>query len=170
MIRRLITLFSLIAIIFLVICLVLGISPKEFLTGKSSDFDKDIAQAPYIGGVVMIQTKEGDHGFNVEIAKDLSSHSKGLMFRKEMPQNSGMLFIFDEPQELQFWMKNTYISLDILFIDEEDKIIHIASDTTPLSESYISSTKSVIKVLEINAGLAQKLDINVGDKVIYQLN
>lgn len=105
--------------------------------------------------------------FNVEIADTPEEHAKGLMFRENMPPYEGMLFIFDSPQVLNMWMKNTYIPLDILFIDESGVIKTVAKNTTPNSLTTISSGTSVIAALELNATTADKNHINVDDIVMH---
>lgn len=87
------------------------------------------------------------------------------MFRKEMADHNGMLFFFEENRVVTMWMKNTYIPLDIIFIDQRGIIVHIAKSTVPHSLDVISSHEPVISVLELNAGVTNSLDIHVGDKV-----
>lgn len=145
-----------------------GISPYTMITGKLSD--KQVAEnMKYNDGVVVIETETEKHGFNVEVADDMQSRSLGLMKRKEMGQTEAMLFVFENESVQQFWMKNTYIPLDIIFIDATDTIVHIAKMTEPLSEKTISSVLPALKVLEINGGLSNKLKIQIGDKLVYNL-
>ncbi len=107
------------------------------------------------------------HNFKVEIANTQKDRAKGLMFRKKLPKDQGMLFIMDISEIANFWMKNTFIPLDIIFIDSNDKIVKIAKNVSPLSKKNISSVKPVTKVLEINANLSDKLGINIGDSLLY---
>ena len=106
--------------------------------------------------------------FFVEYAVDESSRAQGLMFRKEMPEDEGMFFLFEKPQELSFWMKNTLIPLDIIFIGEDGKIVAIAENAQPCKEdpcfSYVSGQPAQF-VLEINGGLSRRLGISKGDMV-----
>jgi uncharacterized membrane protein (UPF0127 family) len=89
--------------------------------------------------------------------------AQGLMFKKSLCQNCGMLFIFPQ-QKISMWMKNTYIPLDMIFADEKGKILCIEKNTTPLSEEQISCPSIKTKyVLEVNAGFADKNNINIGD-------
>src|ERR1700682_4907893 len=81
----------------------------------------------------------GKHTFNVEVVKDDKDRDRGLMFRQSLPDNGGMLFDYDPPQPIAFWMKNTYISLDIVFIDARGVILNIVADTTPLSLQQLPS-------------------------------
>jgi len=89
------------------------------------------------------------------------------MYVKSLPRNYGMLFKFDSPRIASIWMKNTYISLDLLFIDKNQTIIKIHNDAKPLNLKSISSKLKVKWVLEVNGGLAKELEVNLGDKVIF---
>ena len=104
---------------------------------------------------------------NVEIADTHYKREKGLMRRQYMPKNNGMLFVFDNKDIVNFWMKDTYIPLDILFITEKGVISKIVKNTTPLSLESISSDVRVIAVLEINAMLSDELLIKENDIVIH---
>ncbi|MCF8475349.1 MAG: DUF192 domain-containing protein [Emcibacter sp.] len=108
-----------------------------------------------------------EYRFNVEVAKSYSARAQGLMFRREMPQTSGMLFLFEGSQDVAMWMKNTYISLDIIFMDSNGVIVYIAKSTTPESLDIISPQKLVSSVLELNAGITDLKNIKIGDKIIY---
>ena len=107
------------------------------------------------------------HKFEVYIADSNSKRKKGLMYVKSLPRNYGMLFKFDSPRIASIWMKNTYISLDLLFIDKNQTIIKIHNDAKPLNLKSISSKLKVKWVLEVNGGLAKELEVNLGDKVIF---
>ncbi len=87
------------------------------------------------------------------------------MFRKELPSGHGMLFDFKRDQPVSFWMHNTYISLDMIFIRSDGRILHIAENATPLSDAMIPSGGSVRAVLEVIAGTAAQLGIAAGDRV-----
>jgi uncharacterized protein len=91
----------------------------------------------------------------------------GLMWRKSMPRNEGMLFVFPEARQATFWMRNTLISLDLLFIQSDGRIVNIAARATPLSEVYIPSKGRVIAVLEIGGGRARALRLKVGQRVCH---
>ena len=105
------------------------------------------------------------HDFTVEMAVTPEQQETGLMFRREVPADRGMLFFWDEPHEVPMWMKNTLEPLDMVFIGADGKVIHIAEDTVPQSLAQISSGGPVKATLELQAGLTEKLDIRVGDKV-----
>jgi uncharacterized membrane protein (UPF0127 family) len=114
-----------------------------------------------------IVTKGGVHVFAVEIAVTNEERARGLMFRKELAEGRGMLFDFTPDQEVSMWMKNTYISLDMIFIQGDGRILRIAENTKPLSEAIISSNGQVRGVLEVVAGTAKKFGIAPGDRVAH---
>jgi uncharacterized protein len=105
--------------------------------------------------------------FDIEVVQDEMSKARGLMFRKSMEENQGMLFIFDQEKLQSFWMRNTYISLDIIFIDSNKKIVHIAKNTVPLTDTPVPSIKPAIYVFEIKAGLSDKLGLKEGDRINF---
>ena len=119
---------------------------------------------------VTVQTKNGDITYFVEVADTTPKMTKGLMYRKHLNKDSGMIFIFDEthPQPISMWMKNTFISLDMLFVDSSYQIIGIAQNTEPLSLKTISPTKKQTRfVIELNAGEVAKHGIQIGDKITF---
>jgi len=114
---------------------------------------------------IEIASKSGVHIFAVEVADNEAEREKGLMFRKELPEGRGMLFDFHRDQEVSFWMRNTYIPLDMIFIRGDGQIQRIAENTEPLSERLIPSGGPVRAVLEVIGGTARKLGIAPGDRV-----
>jgi uncharacterized membrane protein (UPF0127 family) len=116
-----------------------------------------------------IASKTGVHVFAVEIADTEAAREKGLMFRKELPEGRGMLFDFHQEQDVSFWMENTYIPLDMLFIRADGRILRIAENTEPLSTRIIPSGGPVLAVLEVIGGTASKLGIAPGDKVAFPI-
>jgi uncharacterized membrane protein (UPF0127 family) len=112
-----------------------------------------------------IASKTGVHTFQVEMAITPEEKEHGLMFRRELPEGQGMLFDFQSDQNVAFWMKNTYIPLDMLFIRGDGRILRIAENTEPLSERNIPSGGPVRAVLEVIGGTAKKLGIAAGDRV-----
>ena len=104
---------------------------------------------------------------NAYIADTAAKRIQGLMHVQDLPKNAGMLFVFRPPRVVSIWMKNTYISLDLLFIDKNQTIIKIHNDAKPLNLESISSKLKVKWVLEINGGLTEELNINPGDKIIF---
>ena len=118
-------------------------------------------------GTLEIVTKSGVRTFAVELAVTDEERAKGLMFRKEVPEGYGMLFDFKQEQPVSMWMKNTLVSLDMIFIKNDGRIARIAESTKVQSEDIISSGQQVRAVLEVVAGTAKKLGIAAGDKVAY---
>jgi uncharacterized membrane protein (UPF0127 family) len=114
-----------------------------------------------------IVTRDGVHVFQVELAVTDQQRSQGLMYRRELPDGRGMLFDFKADTPVTMWMKNTYISLDMIFIRSDGRIHHIAQNTTPESERVISSNGAVRFVLEVIAGTARKYGIAPGDRVAH---
>jgi uncharacterized protein len=112
-----------------------------------------------------IASKTGVHVFQVEMAITPEEKERGLMYRRELPEGQGMLFDFQFDQNVAFWMKNTYIPLDMLFIRGDGRILRIAENTEPLSERNIPSGGPVRAVLEVIGGTAKKLGIAAGDRV-----
>ena len=116
-----------------------------------------------------IVTKNGVHVFSVELATTDKERETGLMYRKELPDGKGMLFDFSPEQQISMWMKNTYISLDMIFIRADGRILRIAEHTEPQSLNIISSGGLAKGVLEVIAGTAQKYGIAPGDRVAHPL-
>lgn len=116
-----------------------------------------------------IASKTGVHAFSVELATTEAEREKGLMYRKSLPEGQGMLFDFQRDQEVGFWMKNTYIPLDMIFIRGDGRILRIAENTEPLSERIVSSNGPVRAVLEVIGGTARKLGIAPGDRVAHPI-
>jgi uncharacterized membrane protein (UPF0127 family) len=103
----------------------------------------------------------------MEIAKTEMSRNQGLMYRKTMPDSCGMLFVFEQLQPLSFWMKNTIMPLDIIFIDDHFKIITIAKNTEPFSEKSIPAASDGLYVVEVNAGFTDKYHITEGNTITF---
>lgn len=117
-------------------------------------------------------TIEGGRGavrLRVEVASDGASQERGLMYRRSLAANAGMLFDFHQPVMTEFWMKNTYLPLDIVFIRPNGTISSITENAKPLSETLIPSTEPVRAVLEIKGGRAKALGIAPGDRVIHAI-
>jgi uncharacterized protein len=112
-----------------------------------------------------IASKSGVHVFTVELAVSDEERQKGLMFRKSVPEGTGMLFDFKRDQDVSMWMHNTYVSLDMIFIRADGRIQRIAENTETESDKIISSGGPVRAVLEVAAGTAKKLGIAPGDRV-----
>lgn len=112
-----------------------------------------------------IASKTGVHVFAVEVVDNDADRAKGLMYRKELPEGRGMLFDFHRNQDVSFWMQNTYIPLDMVFILGDGRILRIEENTEPLSTRLIPSGGPVRAVLEVIGGTARKLGIAPGDRV-----
>jgi uncharacterized membrane protein (UPF0127 family) len=133
-----------------------------------------LAQAPAraaaaAGEPLTIVTKAGPKRFNVEVMRDDAGRARGLMFRRHMANDHGMLFDFEREEPVTMWMKNTYLPLDMVFIRPDGTISRIAADTEPLSTAIIPSGSPVSAVLELNAGTAAKLGIQPGDRIEHPL-
>lgn len=116
-----------------------------------------------------IVTKSGVQVFSVEMATTEEEKTTGLMYRKELPDGRGMLFDFSPPQEVSMWMKNTFVSLDMIFIRADGRILRIAENTEPQSTKIIPSEGLAKGVLEVVAGTAKKYGIEPGDRVAHPL-
>jgi len=116
-----------------------------------------------------IASKSGVHTFAIEMAVTPAEREKGLMFRKSLPEGQGMLFDFQTDQDVSFWMKNTYIPLDMIFIRGDGRILRIAENTEPLSTKLVPSGGPVRAVLEVIGGTAAKLGIAPGDTVAHSI-
>jgi uncharacterized protein len=116
-----------------------------------------------------IVSKNGTHVFGVEMAVTPEEQARGLMFRRELPEKQGMLFDFKREQPTSFWMKNTYVPLDMIFIRADGRILNIAENTVPLSEALVPSSGPVRAVLEVIAGTTKKLGIAAGDRVVHPI-
>ena len=136
-------------------------NPLDTLKKFSSEitFEKDV--------ITIATHNDNRYQFDVEIAASQRQQAKGLMNRKSMAPNEGMLFIFGHSRKTAFWMKNTLIPLDMIFIDKNGRIDHIHHNAKPLDEAQITSPRPVAAVLEINGGQAGSWGIEVGDTVYH---
>jgi len=110
-------------------------------------------------------TATGAHRFEIEVARTERERQTGLMNRRSMPQNHGMLFLFPVEQPISMWMKNTYIPLDMIFVSRKGRVTGVARDAVPMSEAVIPSGPPAYAVIELNAGAARAMDLAVGDQV-----
>ena len=116
-----------------------------------------------------IETPSGElHAFTVELAVNDEQRARGLMYRREMAADHGMLFLYDRIGLHSMWMANTYIPLDMLFIKPDGEVVHIAERTVPQSRRPISAGQRVKAVLELRGGTTDRLDIPVGSTVRYK--
>lgn len=116
---------------------------------------------------LVLKTDSGEHSYSVEVAESEGDRRMGLMFRRSLPETSGMLFLYEPPQASAMWMRNTYISLDMVFISADGLVHRIAANTEPFSTDLIPSGGDVAAVLELNAGQAAKIGLKRGDRVIF---
>ncbi len=116
---------------------------------------------------LVLVTQAGEHKIEVEVAETPQEKSVGLMFRPSVPANTGMLFPYETAQEVTMWMRNTYVSLDMVFIRADGIVHRIEERTEPFSERVIPSQGPVTAVLELAAGEAARLGLKPGDRVIH---
>ena len=127
--------------------------------------DEDL-DASFAKDVLIVQNgTNACHRFDVYLAITDAERSRGLMFVRELPDTTGMLFVYRRSEPVAMWMKNTFIPLDILFIGAGRRIVHIVERTVPLSTETIHSVKPALSVLELNAGTVSRLGIEPGDLV-----
>lgn len=118
---------------------------------------------------LVVETGAGPVNFSVELALTAADRSNGLMHRQSMAVDHGMLFRFDRTRQVMMWMKNTPLSLDMLFINADGLVAGIATETVPFSQTIIASPGPVRYVLELNAGTAKRTGITVGDQVRHRV-
>ena len=146
------------------------LSPVHLRSQEARDTRETPPEVFFPRSELTIETARGaTHRFTVELATSSEQHQRGLMFRDTMAQSHGMLFVFDISRPLSFWMRNTRISLDMLFLDAQGRVINIARRTTPMSEAAYRSAGPARAVLEINGGLSDLLGIAPGDRVLHSL-
>lgn len=118
-------------------------------------------------GTLVLETDSGEHRYEVEVATTDRERVLGLMFRRALPDTAGMLFLYDPPQRVGMWMRNTFIPLDMVFISADGRVHRIQANTEPFSTDLIPSGGDVGGVLELNAGQADKIGLKRGDRVVY---
>ena len=127
------------------------------------------AHAECVGNRISLKGNWGRADFSVEIADEAQERARGLMFREESPQSSGMLFVFDKPGSVSFWMMNTLIPLDMIFLDETGTVKTVHHDAVPLDKTRIFGGEDIRYVLEVNGGLSRQLGIVPGSVVRHPL-
>lgn len=148
-------------ILSILILIVVVFSPLDAsATGKAQALDVT---------PLKIETTQGSFNYNVELAASIKEQAVGLMYRREMAANHGMIFLNSRVRLNSFWMKNTYIPLDIIFISAEGRVVNIVTNTIPLSLDPVSSTQPVLAVLELNAGQASLIGLSAGDMVYHKI-
>jgi uncharacterized membrane protein (UPF0127 family) len=129
----------------------------------------DAQSAPREGfgmGTLGIASGNETHRFTIEVARTPEQQQFGLMFRNKLAPDAGMLFVYDRPQRISMWMKNTLIPLDMIFIGADGRILNIAERCVPMSVAPIYSSDVALAVLEVNGGTAARLGLKPGDKVL----
>ena len=116
---------------------------------------------------LQVVTASGTHRFQVWIAADDQSRERGLMFVRKLPPDEGMLFLFERSQFAAFWMKNTYLSLDLVFIRADGVVVNVAQNTRPLTLDPIPSAAPVKAVLELLAGTSARIGLAPGSRVLH---
>jgi len=135
--------------------------PEHGYAQKKLDFKQDT--------LLVVKQAGGRYTFQIELARTPAQRQQGLMFRERLAADAGMLFDYDRPQPVAMWMKNTYVPLDMIFIDGAGIITHISKRAVPLSLQPISSNGPVRAVLEVNGGITDHLGIRVGDEVRHAI-
>lgn len=131
------------------------------------DFAKNLKN--YNHKLVLISNEDKNLlNLKIAIADDYKKREQGLMNVTKLPKDHAMMFIFENPQIASFWMKNTLIPLDIIFVDQSNKIVNIAKNNKPLNENLISSEYEIDKTIEVNAGIVDKYQIKIGDKISFK--
>lgn len=136
--------------------------PKKTIATQSIDFTHEGDITIFLNTSDTVKTK-----FNIEFAETDYETQTGLMYRKGMDSNQGMLFIFPDERMHSFYMKNTEFPLDIIYIKEDLKIASFQENAQPLNESGLTSQVPIKYVLEINGGLAQELGLSIGDSISF---
>lgn len=118
---------------------------------------------------LVLVTESGRHPISLELADTEEKKQVGLMFRTELADDHGMLFVYESPREITMWMRNTYISLDMIFIGEDGRVVSVARETEPMSEEIISSRVPALGVLEMKAGSANRYEVKPGSEVVHPI-
>ena len=124
------------------------------------------------GELLFIDNTESDTlaVIDIEVADNDQKTAQGLMYRSSMPENAGMLFLMPREDIQGFWMRNTYIPLDMIFVNSNKQIVTIHANTTPMNEKSYISTAPALYVVEVNAGYCNKNNIKEGDKIDFTTN
>ncbi len=142
-----------------------------FLKEKPAEHSNiELATVSFVkeGEVTFLKNGQPYKKIEVEIAENEAERAKGLMFRSSIPDSAGMLFIFERSEPQGFWMKNTSIPLDIIYVGSDKKIVSIAENTKPFSEESIPSMGNAQYVVEVNAGFTKRNNILSGDVISFQ--
>ncbi|WP_448585473.1 DUF192 domain-containing protein [Thermaurantiacus sp.] len=118
---------------------------------------------------LVLVTASGRHRYTVEVAATPEAQATGMMFRTHVPPGTGMLFPFDPPRPASFWMRNTFVPLDLVFIGPDRRVLNIEAEATPLSETLRHSAGPVSAVLELAGGEARRIGLRPGDRVDWRV-
>ena len=159
--RKMLIILSLIVMLTLIAC------PKsqQETKSESTPTESNRYEFRHDGSLEVFKGSASIATFDIEIVEEHADRARGLMFRERMEDHQGMLFIFDEIDYHSFWMQNTYLPLDMIFIDSRFRIVHIEENTIPFSEEIITPETPALYVLETKAGIARKLNLSLGDTV-----
>jgi len=146
-------------------CVLSACSPQP---APKSPASHDLDALFEVDDLVIVANDGSRHAFDVYIAIDHEQQRRGLMFVRDLPQRTGMLFVYDEAAVHSMWMKNTYISLDMVFARADGTVSSVIQDTEPLSQRSLSSIEPVSFVLELNAGVTRRLGIGPGSRLIWE--
>lgn len=160
----------------LVVALIAAVAAVYYIT-NNKDVDKNIVvedTTPAFkkeGELLFISQTQNDTLalIDIEIADNSQKTAQGLMFRSSMPQNAGMLFLMPREEVQGFWMRNTYIPLDMIFVNSNKEIVTIHANTTPMNENSYISTAPALYVVEVNAGFCKNNKIRKGDKIDFTM-
>lgn len=136
---------------------------RAVLLAVALAFVNTVARAECVADRVDLRGSFGEMRFSVEVADDARERARGLMFRESLGTYAGMLFVYDYPQTVAFWMKNTLIPLDMIFVDERGRVAHVHHRAVPGDLTPIPGGNGILAVLEINGGLAERFGIAPGD-------
>ena len=154
---------------FTLLAAIIGLSVIPLVTVRATNAPVAGPQTGLRVERLTIATPNGQRAFRVEIADTDRTRAAGMMWRTSVPRGTGMLFDFKAPQPVYFWMENTLVSLDLIFIREDGTISNIIANATPLSRAVLPSTGPITGVLEIGAGEARRLGIVAGQKVSHSM-
>jgi uncharacterized membrane protein (UPF0127 family) len=125
-------------------------------------------QQSFQSDVLVIVARHACYRFDIYLAVDRQQQQRGLMFVRELPEWTGMLFVYGDENYRSMWMRNTYISLDMVFARRDGSVTNIARNTVPLSEKSVSSSEPAAFVLELNAGTTMRLSIDEGSSLVWE--
>ena len=138
------------------------------LSLHAQDSFQEPLEEAFDSDVLVIVARDACYRFDIYLAVNMQQQRRGLMFVRHLPERSGMLFIYPDEYYRSMWMKNTYISLDMVFARSDGSITNIARETTPLSENSVTSTEPAMFVLELNAGTARRLSIDDDSRLVWE--